>query len=122
MSSLEKKGFKNINGGSPRLDKKLSHTLHYIVSKLLWVEKGGSPDIEPSMSFLCTRVTKSTMEDKAKLKRVLKLLKQTINDKMVMGADKLSQIFTWVNAPYGVQPYLKSHTGGGISFGYGLVR
>ena len=62
--------------------------------KRIWVAKGGRPDIEPSILFLCTRVTKIKMEGKAKLKLVLQLLKHTINDKIVMGEDSLSQLFT----------------------------
>ena len=50
------------------------------------------PYIEPVISFLCTRVIKNTVEDKENLKRVLKLLKHTINDNKVMGAEKTSQL------------------------------
>ena len=78
--------------------------------------------MEPEISFLCTRFTKIAVEGKAKLNHVLQLLKNTINDKRVVGADNLSQIFTWVDAAYGVHPYLKSHTGGGMSFGYGILH
>ena len=39
-----------------------------------------------------------------------------------MIADSLSQFFTWVDAAYGVHPDLKSHTGGCMSFGYGMVH
>ena len=67
-------------------------------------------------------MVKITVEERVKLKRVLKLLKQTINDKRVMWSDKLSQIFTWVDAVYGIHTNLKSHTGGGISFGYRLLH
>ena len=41
---------------------------------------------------------------------------------MVMEEDNLSQIYTWSVAAYGVHPYLKSHTCGGIPFGYGTVH
>ena len=67
-------------------------------------------------------MTKSTAEGKSKLKRVLKFLKHKINDKRVMGTNNLSQLYTWVNVAYGVYPNLKSHTGGGMSFGYRLVH
>ena len=33
----------------------------------------------------------------------------------------LSQLCTWVHAAYGLRPDLKSHTGGCMSFGYGVV-
>ena len=52
------------------------------------------------------------MEEKSKLKHVLQFLKQTINDKIVMVEENLSQLCTWVDDAYGVHPYLKSHTDG----------
>ena len=39
-----------------------------------------------------------------------------------MGADSISQLCTWFDAAYGVHPDLKIHTGGCISFGYGMVH
>ena len=39
-----------------------------------------------------------------------------------MGKDKLRQLCKWVDAAYGVHPDLKSHTGGCMSFGYGIVH
>ena len=53
-------------------------------------KKMSRPDIEPSISLMCTRTTKNTVEDKANMKRVMKLMKQTINDKRVMEVDNLS--------------------------------
>ena len=104
------------------MDHKEADTLHYIVSKLIWVAKMGRPDIEPDILFLCNRVTKSTVEYKEILKRVLQFLKQTIKNKRVVGAYNLSQLFLWVDSAYAVHPDLKIHTGGGISFLYGLVH
>ena len=39
-----------------------------------------------------------------------------------MGADNLSQLCTWVDAVYVLQPDANSHAGGGVAFGYGLVH
>ena len=44
VSSLEKNAF-HINGSSTRLEKKDTGILNYIVVRLLWVAKGGRPDI-----------------------------------------------------------------------------
>ena len=74
VSSLAKKVRCNVDERSTRLKKKDADIFHSIVAKLLWVEKRGRPDIEPAISFLCTIVTKSTKEDKAKLRRVLQYL------------------------------------------------
>ena len=86
--------------------------LHSLVAKLIWVSKRAMSGIDPAILFVFTRVTKSTKEYKSKLRRLLKYLKHTINDKIIMGADILSQFFTWINAAYGVHPNLKIHTGG----------
>ena len=59
-------------------------------------------------------MTKSTVEDKSKLKCVLQFLKQKIDDKRVMRIDTLSQLCTWVDAVYGVHPDIKIHNGGGM--------
>ena len=41
---------------------------------------------------------------------------------MIVGVYSLSQLFTWVDAAYGVHPDLKSHIGGCMSFGYKIVH
>ena len=93
-----------------------------IVANIIWVAKRGRPEIEPDISFLCTRVTNSTVDYKEKFKCVLQSRKKGINDKRVMGEEKLSQLRTWVDATYRVQPNLNIHTSDGMSFGYGLVH
>ena len=54
------------------------------------------------------------MEDKEKLKRVLQFLKQKINNKSIIVAENLSQLCTWFDAAYIVNPDIKSPTGGGV--------
>ena len=57
-----------------------------------------------------------------KLRRVLAFLQDTINDVRIIGADSLQDMYTWIDAAYGVHEDLKSHTGGNISMGTGLVH
>ena len=66
VSSPAKKVRQNIDERSTRPEKKDADIFHSIVAKLLLLSKRGRPDIEPAISILCTRVTKSTKEDKAK--------------------------------------------------------
>ena len=47
------------------------------------------------------QATKSAVKEKSKLKRLLKFLKQTINDQKDMGAENLSKICTHTDATYG---------------------
>jgi hypothetical protein len=46
-------------------------------------------------------------------------LNSTIDLKLRIGADSLSQFATWVDASFAVHPDMRSHTGGVISFGRG---
>ena len=90
LSSPVKKGLQNIDKNSTNIENKDTDILHSMVAKLLWVTKGVSPNIDSSISFLCTRLTKSTKDYKAKLKRVLQYLKHQINCKGIMVEDSLS--------------------------------
>ena len=58
---------------------------HSVTQKLLYIMKRSRPDIEPSVAYFCTRVTKSTVSDWWKLKRTLKFLLCTITDKRIIG-------------------------------------
>ena len=101
-----------INEIPTRLEEKDEDIIHYIVLKPLWVEKGGMTDIDGAILLLCIRATKSTKEDKAKLRKVLQYLKQTINYKRIMEEYRLSQLYTWLDTSYALQPNKKSHTRG----------
>ncbi len=56
-----------------------------------------------------------------KLKRVLQYLNGTLDEFLMLGADDLSEMKTWVDASYAVHKDMKSHTGGVVSFGRGAV-
>ena len=58
-----------------------------------------------------------------KLRRVLVLKKNTIDDVRIIGASTLQQVYTWVDAAYGVHIIdMKSHTGGIMSMGTGTLH
>ena len=48
------------------------------------------PDIETLISFLSTRVTKSDIDDWNKLRRGLTYIKNTIDDKRIIGITSLT--------------------------------
>jgi len=52
-----------IKSESPELGENKSEIFHHIVSKLLYVSKRARIDIDLAISFLCTRVSKSTQND-----------------------------------------------------------
>ena len=92
------------------LNNKYADILYYIVAKLIWVSNRERPDIKAEILLLYTRVTKSTMEEKSKLKVVLQFLKRTINNRRLMVTYNLSKICIWVDYTYGVHPDMKSYT------------
>jgi hypothetical protein len=59
-------------------------------------------------------VSCSTLEDWAKLKRLLQYLNRTLDDFLTLGADNMTTMDTWVDASYAVHADMKSHTGGAI--------
>jgi hypothetical protein len=110
------------NDNSKALDKERSDIFHSISALLLFITKRVRPDIEPTVAFLTTRVSKSNVDDWQKLKRVLIWLKNTIDEPRIIGASSLKELYTWVDAAYAVHDNMRSHTGGAMSLGYGVIH
>ena len=70
-----------------------------------------------AFAFLCTRVSKSTTQDREKLRRLLEYIHGSIDRDYTLGADDMGIMMTWVDAAFAVHPDMKSHAGGVISFG-----
>jgi len=87
------------------------------VAKVLWVMKRGRPYIEPTVSFLCTRVKGPD----CKLKRLLCWTKQTVEDVRIIGADNLLDMLTFIDSAHAVHPDMRRHTGGATTFGTGII-
>ncbi len=119
------KGRTCVNGKKQKLFLKengRSVIFHSVVAKLLHLSKRARPDIEPTVAFLCTRVSKSTEEDWKKLGRVLRYLNDILDMKRVIGGNDMSSIHTWVDTAYAVHENKRSQTGGCLSFGRGMVH
>ena len=77
------------------------------------------PDILTATSFLTTRVSKPTVDDRNKLKRVIRYLRNTRNLHLTLEPDDI-QLFQWmVDASFAVHPNMRSHTGCAASAGKG---
>ena len=53
-----------------------------------------------------------------KIKRVLSLLKETIDNKIIIGSESLIDVYTCIDADYAFHGNMRSHTGGAISMGH----
>ena len=83
--------------------------------------KWGRPDLETLVSFMTMRFTKSNVDDFKKLKRGITYVKNTIKYKVIIGAKKLYDLYTWIDAVYAVINHMRGHTGGEISMGHGII-
>ena len=116
-----KKDLFEVDAHAPTLKKVEHERFHSVVCKLLYVATRARADILLPTGFLCTRVTKSTTEDQAKLLRILEYIKGSMDMEYIIGADDMGNLRTWVDASYAVHPDMRSHTGGVMSFGTGGV-
>ena len=122
VNTLARSHLREVSMKCAQLGHKNKDMFHSVVTKLLWIMKRSRPDLETAIGFLCTRVTKSDEDDWKKLRRVIAYVKCTIDDIRIIGASSLSDIFTWIDAAYAVNPNTKSQTGGAMSLGLGALH
>ena len=122
VSSPANKNLMNVSEDSKLLGKTKKDNFHSTTAKMLYIEKRGRPDMELVTSFLTTRVSNPTEEDWAKLKRAVTFLKQTKDDKRIIGCDDIQSLYTWIDAAYAVHPNMRSQTGGTMSMGWGTLH
>ena len=92
-----------------------------VVCKLLYVALHGRPDILLAVVFLASHVSKATLQDQTKLKQLLEYLYGTFNLPLILGADDIHTMYTFVDASYAVHEDMKSHTGRVITFRRGGI-
>jgi hypothetical protein len=111
----------NVNPNCKRLDSETAAIYHHLTAKLLYLAKRVRPDLQPTVSFLCTRVQSPDADDWKKLGRCLTYLRCTKDDPFTLASDGSSAIRWWVDASYAVHPDMKSHTGATMSLGQGCI-
>jgi hypothetical protein len=73
-----------VDAGSKQLNEAERKIFHTETAKLLFLAMRVRPDILTVVSFLCTRVTRATVEDRKKLARTLGYLKGTMTQSLVI--------------------------------------
>ena len=122
VTSPATRKLREVNPECELLSEDKSDAFHSIVALLLWIMKRARPDLETAISYLCTRVSKSNLDDWGKLRRVIAFIKCTIDDVRIIGAHDLKSIFTWIDAAYAVNADMRSQTGGAMSMGLGVLH
>jgi hypothetical protein len=121
VATPAKKDLFDVDEAATPLKKDQADIFHSVVAKLLYVALRARMDILLPIIFLCTRVSKCTVQDQVKLKRVLEYIQGTLELTYTLGADDLSVFRSWIDASFAVHPDMRSHTGGITSFGTGGI-
>ena len=91
---------------------------HSVVAKRAYLAKCARPECLTAVAFLATRVTKCTMDDVEKLKRVVQYIAYTRERGVILRPGKLGVcVRLYVDAAYGVHGDGKSHTGSCVVIG-----
>ena len=110
-----------IDPKSPRLDSEKAQRYHTFSAKLLYLAARVRSDISVATSFLCTRTTKSTEQDMAKLERVMRYLNVTRDHCIVFeGTEKLA-VRAFIDASHATHEDGKGHMGMIVMIGLGPV-
>ena len=105
----------------PKLDEKKAENFHSVTAQLLFIGNRCRLDIKMAVAFLCTRVSEPDEDDWKKLRRVLQYLRGTIDLKLTLGADDIRRMKSWVDVSYRIHDDCRSHTGGLMSWGWGVL-
>ena len=107
-------------GGGSKISKELTDAFHSRVAKLFYLAKRVRPDILTAVAWLATRVRDPTSTDWDKLSRVLKYLRATPDEELILGGG--TTLTAYIDASYGVHEDAKSHTGVVIKLGKGTIH
>jgi hypothetical protein len=100
-----------VDDNKMKVDKEKAKFFHTYVAKTLFL-----------WAFLCTRVKSCDQDDYKKLTRMLQFLCATKDDFLTLLANSLHNVRWWVDASYyAVHPDMKSHTGGAMYLGKGVI-
>ncbi len=108
-------------GDTKKIDEKRADNFHSVTASLLFISRRCRLDIQTAIAFLCTRVDKPDEDDWAKLRRVLQYLRGTIDLVLTLGADDITKMKSWADVSYGIHEDCRSHTGGCMSWGWGVL-
>ena len=111
----------DVDENQTKVDEKKAQFFHTYVAKALFLCKRARPDLQTAVAFLCTRVKSCDEDDYRKLIRMLQFLRATKDDYLTLSANSLHNVRWWVDASYAVHPDMRSHTGGALSLGRGVI-
>jgi hypothetical protein len=110
-----------VNDDQIKVDENKAQLFHTYVAKTLLICKQARPDLQIAVIFLSTRVKSCDEDDKKKLIRMLQFMRGMRDEFLTLSAARLHNVRWWVDASYAVHPDTRSHTGGAMSLGRGVI-
>lgn len=107
---------------SPILSESEQNSFRSRVMKIMYLAIRIRPDLLTALSYLTTRLTKATEEDREKLHQVYCYINHTANLFLTLSADDPLIIKAWVDASHGIHHDYRGHTGGTQSLGKGSIH
>jgi len=111
----------SVNDKATKLNEADRKIFHTTTAKLLYLTKRGRPDVLTPVGFLCTRVTRATVQDRLKLLRVLGYLKRTKKRVLKLKIGDYKKLLTYVDAAFALHPDAELQTGIAMFWGEALV-
>ena len=105
--------------GETKLSQTETYLFRHLVSQLLYLPKRAHPDIQLSVSFLCTIVRGTATDDYKNMARVTKYIQVTIGLPLILSINKSGKIKWYIYAAFAVHTDMRSHTGGFMTMGTG---
>jgi hypothetical protein len=107
----------DVRVDSPLSSKGRQEWFHSFVAKMLYLAKRVRPECLTTVSFLAKRVQCCTVDDEAKLERLLGYVLGTRERGLVLRIGDAMSVSAYIDAAYGVHANGKSHTGCAIVLG-----
>lgn len=107
---------------APKLDKERADLFHSKTAQLLFGSQRARPDLRLVVSFLTKRVNAPDEDDYKKLARAMKYIRRTKFLRLTIEAEYLDQNHWFIDGAFAVHDDMKSHTGGYMTFGKGMLE
>ena len=101
----------DIAKDATKLSQANAYLFHHFLAQLLYLSMRLRPEIELTVSSMCTRFRGPNTDDYKKLARVMKCTQVTIGLPLILLMKKSENIKWYVDAPFSLHKDMRSHTG-----------
>jgi hypothetical protein len=109
-----------VDEDAEKLSDESQTAFHHLVAKTLYISKRARLDVSTAIAFLTTRVKAPDIHDWRKFSHMMEYLRVERLRPLILSAKDGSGVLMWyVDASFAVHPNMHSHTGGGLTMGYG---